>query len=95
MSFATGRRLSPSEWYVWCNRCGKEIGTMRTDVLALALLRTAGRGGVLCPECRQNACKICGTDIGEEGDIEKRLCFWCKETGCLDLDTDCLIEIGE
>jgi hypothetical protein len=93
MSFATDRRLSRSEWYVWCHRCGKEIGTMRTNVLSLAMVRTAGRGGVLCPECRKKSCKICGEEIREDGNEEKKLCFWCDQTGCLDLDTDCHVEI--
>lgn len=66
-------------WLVSCLRCRQEVGTMTSEVLRYAVLSTANRGGVLCPECRSTACVKCGFDLSDDkrADSEKGFCVFC------------------
>lgn len=47
-------------YMVLCTRCRKHIGTMRPAQILEAIWATKDRGGVLCPECREQTCDFCG-----------------------------------
>jgi hypothetical protein len=65
-------------WQVFCHRCAADLGTMAGDVVARAVLATKDRGGVLCPQCREKACRHCGTPLrGDELEAEVTLCGLC------------------
>lgn len=79
--------LQDSVYEVCCCNCCAVIGTMQREVLVSAIFRNQGRGGVLCPECREKACDGCGLvfDHVREGLKEKwyrgvkyRLCEQCN-----------------
>lgn len=73
--------LDPKEgiYTVCCVQCCAVIGTMQGIDLLRAIMRTAHRGGVLCPECRQRTCDICGLtyDTGQESKLTN--CFMDPE----------------
>lgn len=50
---------SGAGYLVQCNLCLKDIGTMTADGIKRAIFRCLGRGGILCPECRQHTCDVC------------------------------------
>ena len=66
--------LSPQGfWSVICYRCMGAIGTMTPDTLQRAIMATAHKGGVLCPQCRIDACPQCYSE-SENGE----LCSFCN-----------------
>ena len=90
MSYQSGvlaYRINEVAWEVFCNRCGKTLGTMTGSGVQDAVLSTLGRGGVLCPDCRSMTCDICGepasvTEIENPAGKEDRvkLCDGCLQS---------------
>lgn len=84
MSFALAERLSAKVWEVYCTRCKQSIGTMAGDTLFRAIMATAHKGGVMCPQCRGNSCATCGVEVVtytlEEQELlgEFRKCWYCE-----------------
>lgn len=69
---------SPSEvWVVFCTRCGEEIGTMSGETLAKAVYFAHAKGGVLCPECRETSCDVCGNDLSGFAGVFR--CLICEQ----------------
>lgn len=70
---------------VVCPNCSCEIGTMDGATLQEAIFITLGRGGVLCPTCRQGACDFCGKQkpfslshgVGHDG-AKIKICLECE-----------------
>lgn len=80
-AYARAIRLNEWQWEVFCNDCRQSIGTMTGDILSQAIIRTANRGGVKCPDCRKISCTVCGinsNDIKEE--FVNGKCWYCIKT---------------
>jgi len=59
-AYARAVRLTEWSWEVFCTDCKGSIGTMSGDTLSRAIIATANKGGVKCPDCRSASCKRCG-----------------------------------
>lgn len=49
-----------TRYEVFCNRCNESIGIMDFQSIKSAIFSTYQRGGVLCPDCREKTCDVCG-----------------------------------
>lgn len=78
MSKAIAERMTSKAWLVSCWRCKKEIGTMDGPTLSRALIATAHKGGVLCPDCRERSCKICGFEL-RPSQPDNGVCWFCVQ----------------
>jgi len=76
MSKALARRETGKIWEVTCWRCQGVIGTMDGPTLSRALVATAHKEGVLCPDCRRRSCPQCGVELRPEM-ADKTLCWFC------------------
>lgn len=80
MSFALWYEWCEGKVWVTCPRCNQDIGSMTPAILSQAMIRTAGRGGVICPDCRAKACKICGAELVDRDAGLDKICWMCFET---------------
>lgn len=54
---------------VSCLQCCAYIGTMSGAQVSKAIMLTAGRGGVLCPDCREKTCDFCGLTLENSSQV--------------------------
>lgn len=81
MSYVVADRLANGRWDCYCVHCQSSIGVLTGEQVGHAVLRTAGRGGVLCTECRQRCCDDCGYISMNARELyqaeNRRICNWC------------------
>lgn len=58
--FAEAKRTVLGNWEAFCTDCRESIGTMNGRTFNRAILFALTRGGMKCPKCRKNSCRICG-----------------------------------
>lgn len=80
MGIAIAVRLTEMTWQVYCHDCRADLGTMSSEGLQRALVATAKRGGVMCPECRRHSCKNCYI-VPRKKLSENGLCIFCEWEG--------------
>ena len=85
-------RTHTGKFEVFCNRCGVSIGIMTGKTLLEACFNTIGRGGVLCPKCRENTCHFCG--VGQQADF-RHCVVRTKDKGDLRICFNCLGDMPE
>lgn len=82
-SFVEANRQTENTWEVFCIRCKASIGVMKSDTLVRASLWALNKGGVQCPDCRQESCEKCGQEIMAQIHFGPLICFGCKHDGFL------------
>lgn len=78
MSYALAVNEAESVWRVYCNVCRNDLGTMTPLILKRAMAFAAAKGGVMCPGCREQCCKICGIFINRDI-VPGGFCWFCQE----------------
>ena len=73
-AFAMADRIEETgQWHVRCAQCLDFIGVFTSEMLMEAIRRTAHRGGVVCPDCRELTCDSCGLTFPKEDAYRLRL----------------------
>ncbi len=58
--FAEAKRTETGNWETFCTDCRESIGTMTGQTFNRAIIFALQRGGMKCPRCRKNSCRMCG-----------------------------------
>jgi len=74
--FVPTEQILSGVWLVRCLRCNCEIGTMSGESVMRAVHHSKDKGGVMCPECRQSSCNICGKEL--YGFLGIYRCYECE-----------------
>lgn len=78
VAMALGDFDRQGKFLMFCVDCSERIpGTVSYDILRVALMNNAGRGGVKCPDCRRQSCYLCGVrsaysevvEVSEDGEL--------------------------
>jgi hypothetical protein len=78
-AYAEAYRQNEVSWLVFCSDCHGEIGTMTGETLLRAILNTANKGGVKCPDCRKISCARCGIRNDGCGPLnDSGICKYCE-----------------
>ncbi len=80
MTYALAVRETETAWRVFCNHCRVDVGTMLGETLRQALIATVNRGGVMCPGCRAQCCRVCGIFLNRDF-VPGGFCWFCDEEG--------------
>lgn len=86
-TFVECKRDPDGGYEFFCGCCKKSCGTTTAMWLLSAAMNMRSKGGIMCPDCREQACPGCGA-IRMDGHL-CQLCIWEIESiyDCILIDT--------